>query len=384
MKFDIGKKELLEALKSVQPAVANRSTLPILGGVRLEAVAGRIALEATDLEFAIRMQAAAETSEGHGRAVVPAKNLMNAVKATPGSEVSIEFGRADSRPTVTVGCEKKSVTIESFPVEDWPEIAAEVEWKPICRAEATDLRDVLGRIVLCASTDDARPVLTGVQFNLNSEEQSAEVVATDSYRLGVATIDVESMGEVPERSPIVPARVLKALAKQLKNHDGRAILYLGTAGGADHERKFVEFSFGSVSWVVRQIEGEFPNYRTVMPDDSGSSFEYDSKELATAVKSAAELRSQKNVPVRIALGDSCALRMVEGQMATATETLERATFSPNGAGPLEIAFSPSFLLSGIAFIGRANGVMRVSDASKPALFIGDGDDRYVLMPVRTK
>jgi len=381
MKFDIGKKEMLEALRSVEPAVATRSSLPILAGVKLEAVAGRIALEATDLEFAIRLQARAETSDGHGRAVVPAKNLIKAVKAIAGSTVTIEFHDDEARPSIEVACQKKRVTIETFPVKDWPEITADLKWKALWRAEAADLQDVLGRIVLCASTDDARPVLTSVQFNMNLDEKRAEAVATDSYRLGLAGLDIEPMGETPERSPLVPARILKALAKQLKNHDGQAILYLGTTGESDRERMFVEFSFGAVNWVIRQIEGDFPNWRALMPDDSGSSFDYDSKELASAVKSAAELRSQKNVPVRIALGDSCALRMVEGQVATASETLERATYSPDGVGPMEMAFNPYYLLDAVTFLGGDRGSMRAVNASKPAVFVGDSR-RYVLMPVR--
>lgn len=383
MKFQIEKKELLEALKSVQPAVANRSTLPILGGIRLEAGDARIQLEATDLEFAIRLEAPAETSEGHGQAVVPAKSFIKAVKALADSSVTVEIHEENDCRTVDVSCEKRKVAIESHSVDDWPNITGEVEWKPLCRAETSDLADVLGRVALCASTDEARPIITGVQFNLNDGEQRAEVVATDSYRLGVANLAVELMGEIPDPSPVLPARVIKALAKELKGQDGRAELHLGTAGQPEYQRMLVEFSFGSVSWVMRQIEGEFPNWKALVPDDSqGSSFEYDSKELATAVKGAAEIRSEKSIPVRIALGDSCTLRMVDGTIEKTTETLESATYSPDGVGPLEIAFNPDFLLGGIAFAGRADGVMRVSDESKPALFIGDDDDRYVLMPVR--
>lgn len=237
----------------------------------------------------------------------------------------------------------------------------------------------------CASTDEARPILTGIQINLNDGEQRAEVVATDSYRLGVANLDVELMGDAPGSSPILPARVIKALAKELKGRDGRAVFHLGTTGQPEHQRLLVEFSFGSVSWIMRQIEGEFPNWKALVPDDSaGSSFEYDSKELATAVKGASELRSQKTTPVRIVLGDSCALRMVDGQVETTTETLEGATYHPDGVGALEIAFDPDFLLGGISFIGNGTGQMRITDGVKPALFVGEDDNRYVLMPVRTK
>jgi DNA polymerase III subunit beta len=385
MKFQIAKKELLEALKGVQPAVANRSTLPILGGIKLEAGDGLIRLEATDLELAIRLEVPAETPDGHGQAVVPAKSFIKAVKALADSTVTVEIHDANDRRTVDVSCEKRKVAIESYSVDDWPDIAADVEWKPLFRVEASDLADVLGRVALCASSDDSRPIITGIQFNLNDSERRAAVVATDSYRLGVANLDVELIGEAPGSSPILPARVLKALAKELKGRDGRAVLHLGTAGQPDHQRTLVEFSFGEISWVMRQIQGEFPNWKALVPDDSaGSTFEYDSKELSTAVKGASELRSSKTTPVRLVLSDSCALRMVDGQVETTTETLEGATYRPDGVGALEIAFDPDFLLNGISFIGNGRGLMRITDGAKPALFIGDDDSRYLLMPVRTK
>lgn len=385
MKFQIGRKELLEALKRVQPAVANRSTLPILGGIKLEAAGGTVTLEATDLEFAIRLEAEAESSDGHGSVVVPAKSFIKAVKAVADSSVTVEIHDEDDRKTVDVSCEKRKVTIESFSAGDWPDIAGGIDWKPVCRIEAADLANALGRVSLCASTDEARPILTGVQFNLGGGGDKAKVVATDSYRLGVASLDIEPLGEAPGSSPILPARVLKALARELDSHDGWAVMYLGTAGQADHQRVLFEFSLGSISWIMRQIEGEFPNWKALLPEDTaGSGFEYDSKELANAVKGASELRSEKATPVRLVLGDSCALRMAEGQVETTTETLEGATYHPDGVGPLEIAFNPDFLLDGISFMGNGTGLMRITAAAKPALFVGHDDSRYLLMPVRTK
>lgn len=382
MKFKLAKKQLLEVLKSVQPAVASRSSLPILGGIKLETADNRITFEATDLELAIRLTVEAETSDGVCRTVVPAKIFTKALKAIPDAEVSVEIHDTD-RNVVDVSCAKRKVTIEGFSPDDWPDITGDIEWKPLCRVEASDLSDVLGRVASCASTDESRPVLAGVQFNLKDGQHNAEVVATDSYRLGLATLDVELIGQAPESSPIIPARVLLALAKELKRHECRAVLQIGTAGDPEHQRILVEFSFGSASWVMRTIEGEYPNWRALVPDDSqGSTLEFDSKELAAAVKGAAEVREHKSVPVRFALGESCVLRMVEGQTEKLVETLETATYSPNGVGPLEIAFSPDFLLSGISFIGNRKGLMRLTDGQKPAVLIGDGVDRYVLMPVR--
>jgi DNA polymerase-3 subunit beta len=382
MNFTIDKKAFLAEIAKVTPAVASRSSLPVLSGIRLIANGSRISLAATDLEFEIRLQAPAKTPDGFGDAVVPANSLTKAVKTMPGPEVTVEFQEKDERCQVTISSGKKSVTLDCYPARDWPDIAKGVEWEPVCWFDAAGLADALSGAVLCASTDEARPVLTGVQFNLSGE--GLELVATDSYRLGIASAEAELKGELPDTAPIVPARVLKALVKQLKKDDGRGLIYFGTlTENGNREIRFVEFSFGTaVSWVVRQIEGEFPNWRQLVPEESGGLLEFDSKELTQAAEGAADLRSQKSVPVRIRLDDPCVLEMKDSQVGSVTEDLEKASYSPNGVGPMTIAFNPEFLVDGINFIGEERGRMRATDAVKPALFLSSDGRRYVLMPVR--
>lgn len=382
MQFTIEKKAFLAEIARVTPAVSKRSTLPVLSGIRLRATCSRIAMSATDLEFEVRLQAKAVTTDGFGEAVIPATSLTKALKAMPGPDVVVEFQESDGRPLLTVASDNKTVTLDSYPAEDYPEIASGVEWKPVCWFDATSLADALSRAVLCASGDESRPVLTGVQFNFDPE--GLKLVATDSYRLGIATATTEPKGEAPDEAPIVPARVLKALAKQLKKDGGRGLIYLGTKEGkGGPDSRFVEFSLGTGSWLTRQIEGDFPNWKALLPkEDAGSQFEFDSKELAEAAKGAADLRSAKSVPVRIGLDDRCVLQMEDSQVASVTEDLGKASYSPNGVGPMTIAFNPDFLIDGINFIDEERAVMRATDPVKPTLFLGGNGRRYLLMPVR--
>lgn len=382
MGFTIAKKQFVKALTSVMPAVSTRSTLPILSGVKLCGADTRIALEATDLELVIQLQRPAKgTGESVNWTVVPAKALAKAVKSLTEEEVTVELVERDERPVVEVSSGKRRIAIDALPAADWPEIATDIEFQAVCWFEAREVADALRRIVLCASDDEARPVLTGVQFNFR--EDSLELVATDSYRLGVLSVGVEPMKEAPDWSPIVPAKALKALAKQLQREDGRGILYVGKSGNEENLQRFVEFSFGIADcWLMREIQGEFPNWRQLVPEEAGGQFEFESEEMAEAVKGAAALRSQKSVPVRFSLGDRCVLRMAESQVANVAETLEKAAYSPNGVGPMEIAFNPDFLLDAISFVGEEKARMRTTDPMKPALFHGENGGRYVLMPVR--
>jgi DNA polymerase-3 subunit beta len=382
MGFIVDKKLFLKSLASVMPAVRARSTLPILSGIKLGGADTRFSLEATDLELVIRLQGPAKgTGEAVDWAVVPAKALAKAVKSLSGNELTVDLVGQDERPVVEISSGKRRVAIDALPASDWPEIGSDIEFQAVCWFEARELADALRRVVLCASEDEARPVLTGVQFNFRGD--SLELVATDSYRLGVLSIGVEPMKQAPDWAPIVPAKALKALAKQLKREDGRGILYVGKSGSEDNPQRFVEFSFGTCDcWLMREISGEFPNWRQIVPEESGSVFEFASEEMAEAVKGAAALRSQKSVPVRISLGDSCELRMEENGTASVAEALSDASYFPNGVGPISIAFSPTFLLDAISFVGEEKVRMRATDPLKPALFLGENGGRYVLMPVR--
>lgn len=382
MGFIVDKKLFMKSLTSVMPAVSTRSALPILSGVKLCGADTRFVLEATDLELVIRIQGPAKaTGQGVDWAVVPAKALAKSVKSLAGDEVTVDLVERDERPVVELSSGKRRIGLDALPATDWPEIGTDIEFQAVCRFDAREFADALRRVVLCASADEARPVLTGVQFNFRGE--SLELVATDSYRLGVLSIEFEPMKEAPDWSPIVSAKVLKALANQLKKEDGRAILHIGKSGAEDNPQRFVEFSFGSADcWLMREIQGEFPNWRQLVPEEAGGNFEFASEEMTEAVKGAAALRSQKSVPVRLSLGDSCVLRMEERQVANFAETLESATYSPNGVGPMEIALSPDFLLDAITFVGEERVRMRANDAVKPALFSGENGGRYVLMPVR--
>lgn len=380
MGFTIDRKQFLKALTSVMPAVSSRATLPILSGVKLAGADTRYSLQATDLELVISMQAPANGSGPISEAVVPAKALTKAVKALPDSEVTIEVEDRDGRQVVKVASGAREILLDALPTHEWPEVLKGVEGKAVCWFEPAELADALEKMALCASTDEARPILTGVQFNFGKDR--LELAATDSYRLGVLSIEVEAIGEVPDFAPIVPARVLKALAKQLKKHDARGIIHVVTAGEEDSRRHLVEFSFGAACWATRAIEGEFPQWRSLIPQDTGGMCQFDSDELASAVKGADALRSQKSTPVRVVLGDSCELRMEESGTATVAEALGRASYSPNGVGPMEIAFNPGFLNDAVKFVGEERVKMRSTDGCKPALFHGENGARYVLMPVR--
>ncbi|MGH2705894.1 MAG: DNA polymerase III subunit beta [Actinomycetota bacterium] len=388
MKFEIGKDQLLDALKAVGPAVAPRSCLPVLSGVRLEAAAGRVDLQTTDLETSIRLQVRASTPQDGAvtRVVVaPAKALTKAVAGIRGDVLRIETSEDQAKPRLRISCSQgRSISLECYAADDWPAIGTDVSWQRLASFESADLAQALARVALCASADEARPVLTGVQFNLGQDAAIAELVATDSYRLGVVRVRAEFSGSTETPKPLVPARAMKELAKQLTGRKGLVDVYVGAAEGTGGSFSCAEFVFGERSWVVREIGGAFPDWQRLLPVKETGSLDYDAKEMADAIKAAASLRSAKTVPLRIDVGEVCTVRLVEDGVAVVTESLRNAIYSPNGTGTLDLAFKADWLGDAVRFVGGKRQRVWVEDRVKPALFFSPEtqDCSYLLMPVR--
>jgi DNA polymerase-3 subunit beta len=384
MKLTVSKKALAAAIKAVLPAVPTRPGLPILAGIRLEATETGLTFEATDLELAVRRDLGEEVKiERGGSIVAPAKMLAKATAATPGEDVRLEAQSNEDRPRLRVSSGPRTVTLEGWPTDDWPSVPDTSRLEPLCSVEAGALADAFERVALCASKDEMRPILTGVV--LEAAQGALEVVATDSYRLGMVRIPVIGSAPHLETLPLVPARVAKALAKQLKMvREAVDIRHLGPSGDEKAGNSAVCFAFVGSTWTGRTIEGEFPNWRQVMPEEDGALLEFDPEELGSALRAAASVWGGTTLPpARLTLDRKCTLAITEPDLGTMRETLTGASFSPNGVGAIQVAFNPSYLADAIRFCGAERGRMWIRDALKAVRF--DGPERtYALMPIRTR
>jgi DNA polymerase III subunit beta len=381
MKLMVSAKPFTADLKSVLPAIANRSGLPMLSGVRLEVSEGEVSIEATDLELTARRVVRREvTVDGAGSVVVPAKALVKAVAAMGEPEIALES--CEGRAGLDVRAGTRTVTLQGWPSDDWPAAPRGAAIDPIASIEAPAAVDAFERVALCASRDEARPVLTCAALFFREDPAVLEVVATDSYRLGVAQVPVEAGFRVSDGPLLVPARAVRLLAKQLKGAEGAVQVRALEASGVEPSRASrIAFSLPDAEWTVRTVEGEFPNWKQVVPDPEGGSFEFDPEELGSALRAATSVRSTMGAPVRLTLDRTCSLALKDPDLGEMREALTEAKFSPNGAGAMEVAFNPDYLADAIRFCGAERGRMWVRDGLKPALFEGP-DRRYVLMPIR--
>ena len=380
MRFTLSKKLFAAALKAVHPAVPTRPGVPVLGCVRIDASADGLSLRTTDLELTVERRITEGVSvRKHGSAAVPAKVLGKAVSVMPEENLTFESTGDDVRSGLDLRAGSRIVTLRAYSPEDWPAGRSESDLGAIARVQGAALADALVRAAVCASQDDLRPVLTGVALVFQEGSRTLEVVATDSYRLGLIEVSLTEAPSAPVRPPLIPSRIAKTLAKQLKGvREGvRLVIEEAPDGG----ESLVRFAWGDTVWTARAIEGEFPNWRQVIPEPEGGLLDADAGEFESALTAAASVRTGTSAPIRLSLDRTCTLTLDEVEVGTLTEELEDATFDPDGVGALEVAFNPDYLLDGVRFIGEERVRMWLRDGLKPGLLEGS-DRRYAVMPIR--
>jgi DNA polymerase-3 subunit beta len=362
MKFRCERDVLTEALGTAGRAVANRGgALPVLSGVRAELTGNRLELTGSDLDLTI---AAAVTVSGDsdGVAVIPAKLAADIVRALEAGAVTFEV--TDEEVRITAGRSEFSVRL--IPADEFPHLSSP-EGDAVTLA-AGDFVEALNQVVLAASSEDSRPILTGVL--LAAEEGGLRLVATDSYRLAVR--DLPGTSVLAEgQSVLVPSRALGELARLLGEAE-EVTLRLG-------ERE-ASFEVGEAKLTTRLIEGEFPNYRGLIPTSHPNRLTVNRNALIDAVRRV-RLLAKDSTPVRLVMKpDGLELVAVTQDVGQAHEELD-AKFEGT---ELTVAFNPEYLAQGAEVTPGDELTLETIDALKPALLRSteSPDFLYLLMPVR--
>ncbi len=360
MKFRCERDVLVEALGIAGRAVSGRSSHPGLSGIRVELVGDSLTLTGSDLDLTISTTITV-SGESDGVAVIPSRLAADIVRAVqPGA---VAFASEDDSLTIWAGRSEFSIRlISSDELPPVTEHAGEGVTLP-----SGQLALSLKQVVLAASADDSRPILTGVL--LAAESGGVRLVATDSYRLAMRDVDASVLDE--GQSVLIPSRALGELNRVL-SQDDEVTLWLGENDAA--------FRVGAVTLVTRLIEGDFPNYRGLIPDSHPNELVVNREELLDALRRV-KLLARETTPIRIEMSaDGMELVAVTQDVGTARESLE-ATYTGN---ELTVAFNPQYLLDGVEVAPSENIILATIDELKPALVRAQGveDFLYLLMPVR--
>jgi DNA polymerase-3 subunit beta len=363
LQIEYEKDALLELSQIALRVVSPRASTPALGGIRLTAEDDILELAASDLETFVTVRGTCSVLE-EGSMVIPGRLFGDILRSLPDGRVTLSGGESGAR----VEAGRAEFSVHTFPVADFARPPSGEVGEP-CIVGAGDLARALKQVVRAASTDEGRPVLTGVLWVV--EDQTLRVVSTDSYRLAVAEM-VAKEGPSEGRA-IIPNRALAEFGRHLMSGaEEEAVVQLGQSQAV--------LSAGRVKLVTRLIEGEFPNWKRLLPEDHRCTLEVDTEEFAAAVARVG-LVAQANTPVKFHLGAEVQLTATESGVAEAAETIEDAAYSGD---PMVTAFNPRFFLDGLEGVETKRAVLGLNEPTKPATLRGVDQPNfiYLVMPVR--
>src|SRR4051795_2000761 len=362
MKVACSREELTQKLGVVSRGVSTRTAVQILGGILLKAEAGQLSLAATDMELSLRASLEASV-EGEGAVVVPGRLLVELARLLPDAEVSIEQ-RADEG-VIPVASGSFESRLNTYTAEDFPRLP-DPEGLERHAVDRDALLETINRVGRSASRDESRPVLTGILVRF--EPGKIVMAATDSYRLAVKETPVD--GSLPDLEAIIPARALQELAR--------------IAGGADEiqlglQENHVVFGAEGTWLTTRRIDGQFPNYRQLLPEQFEHELLLPREELLEVVRRVS-LMAQRNSPIRIRFAEGEAtVSAITQDVGEAHESLP----APYNGDAMEIGFNAEFLRDGLDSVDSDSIKFKLISPLRPAVLEGESDDYvYLIMPIR--
>jgi DNA polymerase-3 subunit beta len=358
------KQALVDSLAIVTKAVSSRSSIQVLSGVLIEAGDEGIVLSATDMEISIRAPLSGKVDQA-GSFVVPGRLLADIARTLPVGEVDVN--QPTGQATVEIRTASSMFDLHSLPAADFPQL-------PVCVGDRfvvdkSAFVETVERVAPAASRDETRPVLTGVLIHFS--KNSVRMVATDSYRLSVKETSITSSLSTPI-DVITPARTLLELARIAAPTADEKIAIVPTENQ-------ILFEVAGIALVSRLIDGQFPNYRQLIPETFDHEVAIDHDELLEAVRRVG-LLAQKNTPLRLRFSGNTLSVSAESQDVGKAKDTMPIQYSGED---LEIGFNPDFLEAGIAAVKESPIYLRFISPLRPGLLKGAADDfLYLVMPIR--
>ena len=361
MKFSISKEALLEGLQKVQHVVSTRTTLPILSNVLLVAKNGRLTFTTTDLDVGITGSVEAKI-EKEGATTLPAKRLVNIVRELPASEVEITV---DAKNVASIQSGPSFFKIIGLGQEDFPPLP-DFEGAKEFRMPQAQLRDGLKKTSYAISTDETRYVLNGIYTSFRDGKLT--LVATDGRRLAMVENDLDFPAS-HETDVIVPTKAVQEL-QRLLGDAGEVLIRLSDSQ--------ISFTIGEHLLISKLIEGNYPNYRQVIPGDSTERVELPRESTLDTVRRVSLLSSDKSNSVKLVFGSNVVeVTANSPDVGEARETMEVAY----GGKAMQIAFNPEFLMAPLRNLESDTVYLDLIDEMSPGVVRIDGSFLYVIMPM---
>src|SRR6478735_8436298 len=361
LRITVSKDEFAAKLGVVARGVSTRTTVLVLGGIQLRAEAGQLHLAATDMEVSLRATVEAQVAD-EGTVVVPGKLLLDIARSLPDSDVTIEHKPEEAVVVVTAGT--ANYRLHTYSSEDFPRLP-EIDDAGLHGIDREALVETVARVGRSASRDESRPVLTGILVRF--EPGKIVMAATDSYRLAVKETPVDAT--LPELEAIIPARALQELARIASSDE----IQLGLL------ENHVVFGADGTWLTTRRIDGQFPNYRQLLPEQFEHELVLPREEVLEVVRRVS-LMAQRNSPIRLRFGGGeLTVSAITQDVGEARESVP----APYNGDTMEIGFNAEFLRDGLDSVESDSIKFKLISPLRPAVLEGDTDDYlYLIMPIR--
>lgn len=323
MKFTITRERLHEGLAAVAAAVPTKTTLPVLANVLLEATSDGVRLSGTDLDLAVSTVIAAAVDQP-GAVTVPAKKLVEIVRELPSAAIRVT-GAGEQR--VQLECGRSKFKLLGIPKEEFPNFPA-VSFAKSWKVASSDLQKLINHVSFAASTEESRPILNGVLWELKANQM--RMVATNGHRL--AKMDVAVSGTGTSADLIVPPKALDQVRRLFGPADEIEI-----AKSDNH----LGFRSGATVVYTRLIEGPYPNYEQVIPRENDKACTVEKDALAAALRRVGVVASDQTHRVRLQFAAGNAKLSVNTPDLGEAQDEIAVTYDGD---PLEIGFNANYLL----------------------------------------
>ncbi|HEY8963440.1 MAG TPA: DNA polymerase III subunit beta [Alphaproteobacteria bacterium] len=371
MKLSISRADLMRALGHVQSVVERRNTIPILSNVRLQAKEGSLSLSATDMDLEI-VESVPATVQAVGATTAPAHTLHDIVRKLPdGATIEMNLEGAGAMMTIRAG--RSNFKLACLPVSDFPELGAG-ELDVNFSVPASSVRDLIDKTKFAMSADETRYYLNGIYVHAADHSGVAvlRAVATDGHRLARFQMPLPD-GAQKMPGVIIPRKTVTELGKLLEEAADNVKISLS-------ENK-IRFSVDHIEMTSKLIDGTFPDYEKVIPNDNNKVIEVDPKIFSGAIDRVSTISSEKTRAVKITInGKGMTLSAQSPDAGSASEEIE----INNNDVALEIGFNSRYLLDITQQIDSDGCRMILADGAGPTILQDAADESalYVLMPLR--
>ncbi len=362
MKFSVTKEKLLECLQQVQNVVSTRTTLPILSNVLLQTNGGEVRLTTTDLDVGVRGSFEAEV-EKEGATTLPARRLFTIIRELPSSEIQFDI---DGKNAASIRSGQSFFKILGLPEEEFPPLPKFDDSK-VVTIRQKDLRDGLRKTSYAISTDETRYVLNGVLFSF--KDNKLTLVATDGRRLAMLDIDLE-FPRSHEADIIVPTKAVTELQRLLSDEgDVRVSVTSGQ----------IAFDLNNTLLVSKLIEGNYPNYRQVIPGEMKERVTLERETFLNSLRRVSLLASDKSNSIKLNFTkNNIDITANTPEVGEAKESLP-VTYKGR---EFSIAFNPEFLMAPLRNLAEDEIFLDLIDEMSPGVIKIQSPFLYVLMPMR--